>query len=81
MRDGGPQDVKLRTPAPLPDDDVHQFATLSASAITGSLHPANSKGPVGDAVRLPVSTGDTPKTIISDPVVVCLTGSSPPTGH
>jgi hypothetical protein len=78
MRDGGPQDVKLRTPAPLPDDDVYRFATLSTSAVTGSLHPANSKSPVRNGTRPLASTGDTPKTIISDPVVVRLTGSGSP---
>ena len=70
--------MELRTPAPLSDDDVYRFAGTSAPTVALSAHPANSKSPDdGDAARAVASVGDTPKTIISDPVVVCLTGSGP----
>jgi hypothetical protein len=69
--------MELRTPAPLSDDDVYRFAETGAPAVTLSVHTANSKSPDGEVARARASGGDMPKTVISDPVVVCLTGSGP----
>jgi hypothetical protein len=70
----GPRDMELRTPTPVPDDDVYRFAETSAPV---SVRPANLKSPEVNAARTLASAGDMPKTVVSDPVVMSLTGSGP----
>jgi hypothetical protein len=66
--------MELRTPTPVPDDDVYRFAETSAPV---SVRPANLKSPEVNVARTLASAGDMPKTVVSDPVVMSLTGSGP----
>ncbi len=67
--------MELRTSAPSSDDDVHRFVGTNAPTVTVSAHPTKSKNSDRDAALTVAPVGEMPKTMISDPVVVCLAGT------
>lgn len=68
--------MELRTPAPLSDDDVHQSAQATPTAPVSK--PLSVQEQVdGDVLSTPTPRGLTPRTMISNPVVVSLGGSGP----
>jgi von Willebrand factor type A domain len=70
--------MELRTPAPLSDDDIYGFAETARPKAPSALPSARETGNGADVAIAPTSQGSMPKTMISDPVVVCLTGSGSP---
>ena len=65
--------MELHAPAPSSDDDLYQLADAVQHSPALSTSPGND-GSIGDDTSLmQTSSGQTAKTMISDPVVVCLT--------
>jgi hypothetical protein len=65
--------MELRTPAPLSDDEIYHFAETAAKA--PSSKPASVGEQVSaDVLAKPTPSGLTPRTMISDPVIVTLGG-------
>ena len=71
----GTQAMELRTPPPLSDDEIYRFAENATPAAL-SNPPAHEQTNVdGDITSMPTASEPTPRTMISDPVIVTLTGS------
>ena len=67
--------MDLRTPAPLSDDEIYGFAEAAQPVVSGSAPAARS---TSLGIDVSVAPASAPKTMISDPVIVCLDGSTRP---
>jgi von Willebrand factor type A domain len=72
--------MDLRPPASTSNEEIYQLLGQESAPATISAHstPANQEHFPSDLEPKPNPHGAPGKTVISDPVVVCLTGSGPP---
>jgi hypothetical protein len=68
--------MELHTPAPLSDDDIYQFAESGQPSSRSSGSLVNGEDAERSVTAQPINPGRTAQTMISDPVVVCLTDAS-----
>jgi von Willebrand factor type A domain len=69
--------MELRTPAPLSDDEIHHFAETAQPTAQLASSPSYEQTVGGDVPSTLTPSELTPRTMISDPVIVTLSGSGP----
>ncbi len=67
--------MELRTPAPLSDDDIYQFAERVQPTAPLATSPTHGEVVGGDVSSTPTPSETIPQTMISDPVIVTLASS------
>jgi hypothetical protein len=72
--------MELRPPASTSNEEIYQLLGKEEPPAGISLPspPAGKEHFVSDVGIVPTTAGATGKTVVSDPVVVCITGSDPP---
>ena len=68
--------MELRTPAPLSDDDTYHFAETGQPTAPSAVAHTHADIIDGDGASTSTPSETAPRTIISDPVIVTLGGSS-----
>ena len=68
--------MELRTPARLSDDEIYHFAETAPTA-PPSQPPSIGQPVASDVLSTPTPAESTPRTMISDPVIVTLAGPTP----